>query len=285
MTQYQHQNFNEKIGISTNVMKNPENLTETLELLSENFKVVEIEFEQGIKNLLFYPLTELDKISSSLRGTAKNKNLVLSAHAPYLGTSADIAASDESVRKSAIDLMLKAMGVSHGFGIKLFTFHPGYLSNTDGNEILFRNLCRSLETMSICAEQLGITLSIENTGDKRPKYMVLSDQQHEKLYQLFNVKLTMDLIHYTSFNQPDNDGYYERLNQLLPYIANVHFADMNMPKHIHIPLGTGNFPYHKVLSFLYDNGYQGNFIIEETGGGYKPEHYIKNGVEYKNTLY
>lgn len=268
------------IGISTNILHNPEHMTDCLKCLSEITNHIEIEFEKNAKKVLAYSVKELELWIKNIIQIKQERNLSFSVHAPYAGLNTDLASDHEQTRLKAIDLMAKCLYITKKIGADLFTFHPGYLPRNGQQYNYFNNLLRSLEELAGYAQDFNITLSLENTGTDRPKYIVLSNEQYNILNTEFGIKMTMDIIHYTSFNAEVNTQYYEQLSKLIPYINNIHFADMHDNNHRHLPLGKGNFPYHKVLQFIYEHGYNGYAIIEETGGNYAAEDYLFSAKEY-----
>lgn len=276
--------LNNRIGISTNIFDNPLELHPLIEDLSQNFRVIEIEFENTLKKISTLNKNELESFIDKILEIKKQKKLYISIHAPYIGKSADIAADDETIRLQAVSNMKAYLDISKRFGAELFTFHPGYLDRTGINrEKLISNLEKSLTELSPYANQLGITLALENTGNERPNYIVLSLEEHVDLYHKFGVFMTMDIIHYSSFN-PISTHYYEYLKSFIPYIKNIHIADMKIPSHIHLPFGEGTLPYDEIIQFLYRNGYKGNFIVEEKGARYPDQIYKERAINYKNKL-
>lgn len=273
-----------RVGLSTNLFKNPFPLDSCLEKIAEDFSIIEIEFEnEAIKYL--DDSCSPERINALIK-IKKNHDLNFSVHAPYIRQNTNIASDDAITRNNAVKLMLDTLRLSAQIGAKTFTFHPGFWSmdKEQGLNRLKYNLSHSLDIISKEASRYDITICLENTGDNRPKNIFLSFEDQLAYCRNHNVKITLDLIHYTSFINPENENYYSNLLEILDCIGNVHFADMQMPKHVHLPLGKGDFPYMKVLSFLYANGYEGNSIIEERGGGYQVNDYLDAAKSFKLDL-
>ncbi|OTA16940.1 endonuclease 4 [Xenorhabdus vietnamensis] len=283
-------NISQKIGFSTNIFENPAEIEVLVDKLSKNFKNIEIEFEKELRDLIdYYPEKWNDKISV-LNKLKKENNLYYSVHAPYIGIKTDIANSEELDRIIAVDYLSSFIYEAKKIGAEYITIHPGYLEFDDNGifDFDFKQLSKSIKKLSEIAKENGMTILLENTGSDREKYIVLSDEQHEILCNQYGVFLTLDIVHFESFmHKKSTREYNEALKRVIPYIKNAHFNDVLNGEHVHLPLGEGNFDYHRVLSFMASEGYQGNFIVEESGGGFSPEEFIASGkryIEYLNGM-
>ncbi len=134
------------------------------------------------------------------------------------------------------------------------------------------------------AAQHSIQLCLENTGDDRPTFLLFSPAQYIDLARQTGTFLTLDLIHHASlFFEDDypNEQFFQTAAEMLPYVRNVHIADMRIPQHIHLPMGQGNLPVSDLLQFLADYNYRGNVIIEETGGGFSSQQFVAAAKAFK----
>lgn len=269
-----------QVGISTNIFKNPSNMSDIIALLAPNFKKIEIEVEGDFRRKY---LLDKSQFKSELQIISEIKHLYdldLSLHAPYLGAETDISNEDKTIRNNAVDLFMEMAEFTRLLEIEKITIHPGYLNKSLNKTQIVDNLKISLEKLNINAKQENITFLLENTGDSRPAYIVLNDEDHISICNEFdNIFVTLDLVHFHSFNYND-ENYYSKLKKLLPCIKNVHFADMQNNHHQHLPLQYGNFKFEDNLKFMVDNGYTGNFIIEETGGAYKSYEFVDAALRY-----
>src|SRR3990167_126727 len=97
-----HVGYQDKIGISTNILHNPEHLLNTVSQLRRVSRTIEIEFDNAARKILDYDPKQLEKVISSLVQFKHDENLYFSVHAPYLGKSTDIASCNEDERLSAV---------------------------------------------------------------------------------------------------------------------------------------------------------------------------------------
>ncbi|QLL12573.1 sugar phosphate isomerase/epimerase family protein [Pseudomonas chlororaphis] len=281
MSLFQH------IGFSTNIFDNPANIAQLVEYLSEHFPAIEIEFEKDLRLLIDSDEQQWRQQRDRLNAVREATGVHYSTHAPYIGIDTDISNGDEVTRLSAVDYLGKYIARAAEIGARFITIHPGYveLDQQGLSYFEFGQLAKSLDALSAVAARHHVDILLENTGPDREKYIVLLDEQHDQLCRHSNVFLTLDLVHFHAFyHHLSSADYLEKLKNILPDIRNAHFNDVVDGKHIHIPLGSGNFDFHQVLQFMHAQGYQGNFIIEESGGGYAPEDFVTAGREYIDRL-
>jgi sugar phosphate isomerase/epimerase len=282
-----HNGFDaDRIGVSTNLLDTCSHLASSLERLAERFTTIEIEFDHELRAYLDRSDDELAAELEQIAELRRAKGLRLSVHAPYTGRTTDIASLDETERLAAVALLERSIALAAKLGAARITIHPGYRNRdrkVDRSGELFAQLVRSIETLSDRAHAHGVRLCMENTGTDRPNYIVLGYDQHLELCERFDTSLTMDLIHYTSFTGMD-EAFYTRLQPLLAHTANVHFADMMVPDHVHIPLGTGTLRYHEIIHYMSDAGYLGNYIVEERGKSFTETDYLLAAADYRRSL-
>lgn len=272
------------IGISTNVLHNPRNILETVSYLGQHFSVIELEFEHGARNMLDAGAGEIEFTIAQLNRLRKSENIHFSVHAPYIGADCDLAAEDEQVRQVSCQLLRRVINLSARFGVERVTYHPGYIGSLSTDRAI-ANIERSLELLVPEAAALGISLCMENTGAERPSYQLLSPKQYLTLCQQTGTYLTLDLVHHASLFSYENqltDEFFLTLEEMLPFVKNVHFADLEIPKHSHLPIGRGNLPVLQLINYLGDRNYQGNAIIEETGGGYTTDEFVTAARDFRD---
>lgn len=272
------------IGVSTNLFHNPKKIVETVSYCSKDFSVIELELEHCARKLLNADSDQIETTVLQLSKLRESKNLDLSLHAPYIGIDCNLAAEDEQVRWISCELLHRVIQLSARFGVKRITYHPGYASSVPTLHLI-DNLKRSLDVLVPEATARGIDLCLENTGTHRPSYLLFSPQQYVELSQQTGTYLTLDLIHHASLFSKDGRltlEFFETIVEMLPYVKNVHFADMAIPKHVHLPIGNGNMPVSELLDFLRDYNYQGNMIIEETGGSFSSNQFFAAACNFRN---
>ena len=96
-------------------------------------------------------------------------------------------------------------------------------------------------------------------------------------------RLTFDVVHQVSLGAVE-PALFETLRTVLPYVDNVHLADAVPPKHVHLPLHEGALPIERVLTWLAQEGYQGNIVVEETGGGYPGHEFVERAWDQRAAM-
>ena len=263
-----------RFGVSTNLLDNPGDVVATIDHLSARFPIVELELEDDARSVLRGGPPAWEAIVEQLVTLRQERGFVLSVHAPYVGPECDLASEDADVRRASAQLLTRSIRFAADIGATRLTYHPGYLARQPLRRLL-ENLMRSLDDLVPGAHASGVTLCLENMGADRPKYIVLSPADHVELCRKTGSRLTFDVVHQASLGAVE-PGLFETLHTLLPYVDNVHLGDAVPPKHVHLPLHEGALPIERVLTCLAQEGYQGNVIVEETGGGYPGQEFVEH---------
>ncbi len=272
------------LGISTNLVNNPADISGTLTRTAHGFPVVELEMENAANTIFDLDEQSYYKRISDILTVKQLTGINIIVHAPHRGRNTNLAAADTRVRESAVERMLQVMEFSYLIGARMLTINPGYLeSNPELAKRQLQYFKDSLCVLVARARSLGIQLCLANPRAGRPKRLILSDAQIIELCREFSLRYTFDVIDFINFDHLKG-RYFMRLRKLLPYIGNVHVADMKMEKRTWMPLGKGNFPFHDVLSFLSNHGYNGNVIVTKQSFEDDGNEYIKQAHCYRQNL-
>jgi sugar phosphate isomerase/epimerase len=266
------------VGFSTNVLDNPADVLSAVKLLSPFFNSLEIELGNDAEKTMYQSEDHrYAEIVEGIKVASDKNNTTLSVHAPYLGIDANLSSPDFSIRAQSITRLRRAIEIAYDLGAKKVTFHPGYRGQSNENSKDY--LLRSLEMIT----SKDITLCLENMGAERSRYIVFSGKEHEDICNRTGIKIALDVIHLMSI-AIDDKKFWEEMEIYAPLIGNIHMADMNRPKHIHIPIGEGNLQLSVILNFIASRGYRGAAIIEEFGGDFSTEYFIDRGRMYKSLV-
>lgn len=283
----------QQIGISTNIFINPADIVGTVRRLSEDFRTIEIELEGEARACYDRDDADFAKVVQELVRLKEDRSLSYTVHAPYLGTACDIASKDDMTRAAAVDYLVRCVDFCQGIGATKMTYHPGLL---DGDQKAFmpqlERLIGSVRQIVAYARPRGVTPCLENMGDGRPKFLILSHDQHEALCRQSGTKLTIDLIHHASLIPITENGfddlYYEMffssLKRIMPHVGHFHIADISGVHHAHLPMGTGDLDLTRILAFIGANGYDGPVIVEERGGGHSAESFVDHARAFRDAM-
>lgn len=270
-----------KIGFSTNVFDNPPDIVASVRQIAEDFEYVELELGDAAERTVYEASPEqYAVIVQELRALIETKGLHLSLHAPYIGHTANLSALDEQRRLRSIERLKTSILFARDIGARMVTCHPG-LRLKQTNEVLLPRLMQSLSEVMPFAAQYGVQLCVENMGNERPNYIVLTPDEQIEMCRGTGAGITLDLIHLASLEGLD-DGFYSSLERMAPYLRNMHIADMVVPSHVHIPIGEGDLPLERCLRFLADHGYHGPAIVEEFGGPFETDMFYRNARAFRH---
>ncbi len=269
-----------QIGFSTNVFDNPFDVVSSVSRLASQFNFIELELGEAAESAVYDASPdEYARIVDRMMDF-KKQGIEISIHAPYVGAPGNnLSALDSTKRDQSIARIKKSIDFAQSIGARRVTCHPG-LRNKTSIDILFPILLESLKELVAYAEARDIIVCVENMGNERPNYIVLDVDQQIRMCQQTGAKIALDVIHLGSLIADENVLIAE-IERLAPYVGNAHIADMNVPHHIHIPVGEGNFPLSNALDALGKYGYNGPAIIEEFGGSYKVDDYLNCAIAFK----
>jgi len=277
-----------RLGISTNIFDNPKDLYSLVESFANNFTHIEIEFDFESRPLIEETDANL-AVLEKLNELREAKGLTLTVHAPYKHKDTDLTVQDVDARKGAVEVMRKSIVAANRIGAKKFTFHPGFYDERTGNESredIIIALSNSVAAMQKVADPLGIQLCLEYVTNHHKGHVALEDHTYSQFCATLGIGLTLDIVHFTVYT-PDLDthsgAYLDKLDVLMPVIANVHVADLIVPQHMHIPLDEGDLDYNALLHHFEQAGYHGGYIVETPNGRYQPEDYVAATLAYRDS--
>ncbi|MBV8801910.1 MAG: sugar phosphate isomerase/epimerase, partial [Gammaproteobacteria bacterium] len=215
------------IGVSTNLLNNPRNILGAVSKLSQNFQVIEVELENGTKDLLDGDSGTYNTIVRALAEFRQTNNLRFSVHAPYKGPLCNLAAADADARRNSCNRLRQAIQYCADIGGVRVTYHPGHINSLPMHQLM-ENLRRSLDELVPEAEDKQVTLCLENMGAERSISIVFSPEQHIELCQQTGTQLTLDIVHLASHFWA-GEKFFQSFKAMLPYIGNIHLADTPVP--------------------------------------------------------
>ncbi|WP_395839577.1 sugar phosphate isomerase/epimerase family protein [Cystobacter fuscus] len=269
------------IGFSTNVFDNPPDVVDSVARLAPHFHSIELELgERAETAVMEIPEGEYTRIVGALRELIATHGTDLSVHAPYLAHN--LASDDAGTREAAVERLMKACRVARDLGSRRVTCHPGIIGKRTPEKTI-EPLLRSLEKCMPTLSDWGITLCLENMGADRPTYIVYTPEQQAEICRKSGARIAMDVIHLASV-VPQGEEFERAVEIVAPFVSNMHVADMNIPDHVHIPIGAGNLPLQEILARFKQLGYAGPAIVEEFGGPYTTEVFLDRAIAFRKSL-
>lgn len=198
---------------------------------------------------LYFSAAALDAINTGhllrLQETLSYKP-ELSFHAPFMDLSP--GAVDSKVRKATLERFNQVLDVAEILKPKCIVFHSGY---EKWKYALKTDLWleKSLETwlpLNQRAEELGITLAIENIFEDEPTNLKLLMENMNSQ----NFGICFDTGHCNLFSKVSLEKW---LTDLKSHIVELHLHDNDKSADLHHPIGEGNFDFSILFAILKAN--------------------------------
>ncbi len=189
----------------------------------------------------------LDKYSfSDFKGLAKRLKglgIKLTVHLPFMDLS--IAALDPWVRKVSLLRLFQGMKIASLFEPKVCVFHSGYHQDYHREQKeSWRKIFidDSLSTILNLADELSLTLALENTFEPTPDFMKpIFEAYQNRLYWCF------DPGHAKVFSEADELSWFDELS---PFLIEMHCHDNLGKFDDHLPLGQGVINFQKIFKAI-----------------------------------
>jgi sugar phosphate isomerase/epimerase len=256
------------LGVSTNLLPKL-SLKEAVHCLDQ-YKFKDIELQLEYKARFDYTSREVEQF---LKECQLNLGMDFTVHSPYIRT--DLAAEDESFRRSSVLEVLSSIVFAAELGARCITVHTGGYGERSLDQLL-----RSLDVLVEQAQKYEISICLENTGAECPEWLLLSDEECVEVCYKTGCFLTIDLVHIFSLNSDP----FAALDWLLPFACNCHLADTRDRQHLHLPVGQGNLPIHEILSVLDRSSYSGKVIVDEIEHMHTAQEYLEGAAAFRDSL-
>jgi len=189
------------------------------------------------------------------RKALKDFQLEIIGHTAYY---LPLASPYESLRKTALEEMRRALDVFAELGAKKMTVHPDksivFAVGTKG--VLQRNL-QSLREIEELARPLSIQVLLENMD----RIFNTVEQIREALSLMPGLGFHLDVGHANLNVERNRTG--EFLQAFRDRLVHVHLSDnFGKSEDLHLPLGAGNIDWKKMISALKGTGYDGTITLE-----------------------
>ena len=152
--------------------------------------------------------------------------------------------------------------LAHQLGLKLVTFHAGFVPHDESDPNFSKMLHRLRSTADLFAAE-GIELGLETGQETAPALLHLL-----KAIERPNLGVNFDPANMILY---DKGNPIEALRTLSPWIRQVHIKDAVRTKvpgtwGEEVPAGTGQVDWRAFFNTLQEIGFTGNFVIEREAG-------------------
>jgi len=229
-----------KIGVSTLALF-PMSLEEIMDYLeSINVKYCEL--------MLEYPYNPIDP------DLINSYNIKTSIHAPL--SDVNIASLNESIRNASIKEVKNSIELASKIDSDVVVVHPGHMAFLSRKfpEKVMENSLISLKECSSYAEELAITLCVENMPDMEGMICKNLEELNE-LVQVIGTPMTLDVGH------AHNMGI--SVEEMLKYdIGHIHLSDNDGSFDNHNAVGSKDIDFKSLFKGLNENKFEGVLVIE-----------------------
>jgi len=249
-----------KIGVSTLALF-PMSIKEILDYLES----INVEYCELI---LEYPYNMID------HDLVNSYNIKTSVHSPL--SDINIASLNESIRKASVEEIKNSIDLAFHIGSEVVVVHPGHMAFLARrfHKKIRENSLNSLKECSKFAEDVGITLCVENMPDMEGMICKNLDELNE-LVQEIGVPMTLDVGH------AHNMGIF--IEEMLKYdnIGHIHLSDNDGSFDNHNAVGSKDIDFESLFEGLNKKKFDGILVIEVTNQDEILESldYIKNLID------
>ncbi len=242
-----------KIGISTYTKFNL-SVKEFLDFVSQlNLDPVELKLDD-VELIKYLTSSSIDDLLKTL-SRYDFKYLV---HAPYIGVNLSII--NNVMGKAAVKVMEKTLQLASYINAEIVTIHVGRFSKDYPLRYLSLAVEKAVSRLKKIvkeAENIGVTVSVENSHKAEDVSIAAFPEQIEYIVQRTSCRFTYDIGHANTFTDPSIF-----IDQLGEYIVNVHIHDNNGERDEHKVVGDGNINFKLILNKLKRLRYNGPMVIE-----------------------
>lgn len=183
----------------------------------------------------------------------------LICHLPTFVSTADLT---DSLRETSLDEVLRSLEVAADLRPLKVVLHPSHIGglNVFVMDQAKERARRSLETTVKRADQLGLSLCVENMFP-RSNFLIEPEDFAPILESLPSLKLTLDTghAHIESKGSKRTLAFIKRLGHR---IGHIHANDNFGKEDNHLPIGVGNIDFPKLTKGLKEIGYDGTITLE-----------------------
>ena len=186
-------------------------------------------------------------------------NMQLVCHLPTFVSLADLT---DSIRQASIAEVLKALETAASLAVEKVVAHPAAISGMGVfvPELARQHAFESLAVLASKATELGISLCIENMFP-RCRFGVDVVEFGDIFNRFPTLKLTLDTGH-ANIGSPRGKRIETFVETFADRIGHIHVSDNFGKEDNHLPIGSGNIQFTKIVAALKKTGYNGTVTFE-----------------------
>lgn len=195
------------------------------------------------------------------------KRLGMEVNSIHVPLPAEIA--DNRTRKSreiSTNLTKESIDLAAFFGSSFIVQHVRVIERPEesGQNIKSEDTIPNLSDIALYAAGKNIKVAIENVPSKTKRMLGKTIEEVMNIVDVFpqeSVGICLDLTHCIACGyDPVRALKSIDSNRLISIHASDNFAEQLID--VHLPIGSGDIPWKRVIDILKDIGFQGSFVIE-----------------------
>lgn len=199
------------------------------------------------------------QLKDKLRRALDHHQLQLICHMPTFISLADLT---DSIRQASLHEVLESLQTAAELEPLKIVAHPAYISGMGPfvMDLAKQYALESIAVMAQKAEALGLTLCLENMFP-RTRFCVEVDDFIPILKEFPALKLTLDTGH-ANIGSPRGKRTLQFIETFANRIGHLHVSDNFGKEDNHLPIGSGNVKFPKIVSALKKIGYDETVTFE-----------------------
>ena len=180
----------------------------------------------------------------------------------HLPTFVSLADLTDSIRQASLAEVLKAIETAASLAAEKVVAHPAAISGMGvfAFELARQHAYESLAAIVSKATELGVRLCLENMFP-RSRFGVEFDEYKDIFNRFPTLKLTLDTGH-AQIGSPRGKRIMRFIEAFADRIGHIHVSDNFGKEDNHLPIGSGNIKFAKILTALKKTGYDGTVTFE-----------------------
>lgn len=195
------------------------------------------------------------------------KRLGLEVNSIHVPLPAGISDSySRKIRDISTSLTKESIDLAAFFGSSFIVQHVRVIERSEksGGNITLEEALPDLNEIAFYAERKKIKIAIENVPSKTERMLGKNIEEVINIVDILpkeSVGICLDLTHCLA-------GGYDPVRALKSFdskrLISIHASDnfLKQLRDVHLPIGSGDIPWKRVIDILKDIGFQGSFVIE-----------------------
>lgn len=194
----------------------------------------------------------------------------------------NIASLNDEIRKNSISHIIKAIDFSDEIGSKLYTFHPGFITDPNGAnlfkknydfqwddkelknssyKIAFDNLKESLELIIRHAEKRSTSIAFETEGSftKKEHLLMQKPEEYKNLFKTYSseqIGISLNIGHLILASKAFNFNIDDFINLVESYIVSMELSHNNGIEDEHLPLKDDGWYWDLIFDKRFNNSFK-----------------------------